>query len=247
MRIIAKKSIGYLLVFLVVSSLAVNVFAFSYLKKLYINSLNAKIYPVPGLFIKPKHQGSSKGKKVLFVGDSRVFQWHPMPAFADMSIINAGYSGETSGQLRLRYTELVSSVRPAVVIIQTGINDLKILGLQPERKDEMEALVYDNISNMVTNLTEAGKKVILLTVFPAGKPDLLHRFVWSSAINKAVKRVNIRLLSMVQPNLTVIDSSKLLAADNMLSQQFQKDTLHINQRGYLRLNEKLASVISEKI
>ena len=67
---------------------------------------------------------------VLLLGDSRMAEWG-LPELGSNRVVNAGAGGWTTGQVRLRTTELLDEFHPAVVVVQAGINDLNISGSNP--------------------------------------------------------------------------------------------------------------------
>lgn len=67
---------------------------------------------------------------VVFFGDSRAQQW-PAPASNRFRFLNRGIGGQTTEQVRGRFDEHVKPLKPRVVIIEAGVNDLKAIALFP--------------------------------------------------------------------------------------------------------------------
>jgi lysophospholipase L1-like esterase len=65
--------------------------------------------------------------RVVFMGDSITEGWHfngPNGAFAGKPYINRGISGQTTPQMLVRFRQDVIDLKPKVVVILAGINDI---------------------------------------------------------------------------------------------------------------------------
>jgi len=63
-------------------------------------------------------------KRVVFLGDSITDLWRLARAFPGKSYVNRGISGQTTAQLLLRFRQDVIDLKPKVVVILAGTNDL---------------------------------------------------------------------------------------------------------------------------
>ena len=63
-------------------------------------------------------------KRVIFFGDSITDGWHLDQYFPGKGYINRGISGQTTSQMLLRFQQDVIGLRPAVVVILAGTNDI---------------------------------------------------------------------------------------------------------------------------
>jgi lysophospholipase L1-like esterase len=73
--------------------------------------------------------------------------------------------------------------RPEVVIIQAGINDLKLLGPRPDLRLKIVSTASENLSTLIKQCVDLRCKVLILLTWPPGKPELLRRLVWSATIS----------------------------------------------------------------
>ena len=62
-------------------------------------------------------------RRVVLFGDSRIAAWS-LSAPAGIQIVNRGVAGHSSAQALLRFAEHVAPLRPDLVVVQVGVNDL---------------------------------------------------------------------------------------------------------------------------
>ena len=88
----------------------------------------------------------------------------------DYRVVNAGVSGETSSGTLSRIDWVVASLKPDIVILETGAND-GLRGLDP-------ALLEANLDQLVTKLTRDGIQVILagMLMLPNLGPEYTRDF-----------------------------------------------------------------------
>ena len=186
-------------------------------------------------------------ESILMIGDSRIAMWFPKPDM-NAEIINYGIGGETTIQLYYRVKRESDTYKNNIIIVQTGVNDLKAIGLFPDREDEISTACFENIKATVSMLSNNNRKVFLLTIFPHGKISLIRKPVWDEAITEAIHRVNTKLLNLKLPNVYIINcDSVLLGKKNLLNPLFRGDDLHLNEKGYKKLNFYLEPKINNYI
>ncbi len=227
------------LVLLALASLAVNVFLAGQLRSRYESQLVQQVWPA-GLPQTDVASGTATNATpvVLFLGDSRVAAW-PLPESPNQRLINAGIPGATTAQLRLRLPALLSEHRPKAVIIEAGINDLKLLGLRPQWSATVVAQAADNMSNMVAQCRQQGCQVLVLETWPTGRPELLRRFVWDRAVADSVPALNERLRALALPTGGVRVVDLLKAAGVAPGEKDFRDALHFRPAVYDRLTPAL--------
>lgn len=115
---------------------------------------------------------AATGTRVVFFGDSITEIWgRSDPEFFGGDVINRGISGQTTGQMLLRFQNDVIALRPRVVHIIAGTND--IAGNTGATR---LGWVQANIEAMADLAKAHGIKVILGAIPPAA------RFDWRPAI-----------------------------------------------------------------
>jgi lysophospholipase L1-like esterase len=185
--------------------------------------------------------------RVILFGDSRMAYWKPLPSLQHCQLVNRGISGQTTAQTLLRLEADVIRLKPAIAVLQVGINDLKTIGLLPERKNEIIRSCRENISTAVARIAEHDIRAVILTVFPPGPVDLFRRPVWSSDIYKGVEDVNQMIRDLNGRGITVVDCDSILVSDNGLKSEYVQDTFHLTSAGYEALNNALSPVLHELI
>ncbi len=214
----------------------------------YIKVQEALLEPVhTSKNIYKKSKAAMSSESVLMIGDSRIANWFPKPDM-NAEIINYGIGGETTIQLYYRVKRESDTYNNNIIIVQTGVNDLKAIGLFPGKKEEISTNCYDNIKAIVSTLSKNNRKVILLTIFPHGKISIFREAVWDEAITKAIHRVNTKILNLKLPNVYIKNcDSVLLGKKNLLNPIFSRDALHLNEKGYKELNSYLEPKINNYI
>ncbi len=187
--------------------------------------------------------------RVVLFGDSRVEMWFPSLKIDGAQVVNQGWSGETTGQAILRLDRDVIALRPRIVVIEYGMNDLKGIGFLPEQEEAIIENCTQNLKSMVKRLRDQEITVVVLTVYPVGPVTLARRPIWSDRIPAAIARVNRGLSELAGPGLIVIDCDPTLASDGRMRPPYARDVFHLTSGGYQALNEllepRLRSLLSD--
>jgi len=101
----------------------------------------------------------------------------------DITVINAGVSGETSSGARSRLNWVISSLAPDIVILETGAND-GLRGIDPN-------LLRDNLNGIITVLRDNDIDVILagMRMPPNLGPDYTRAFAEVFAAVSDTRRI----------------------------------------------------------
>lgn len=181
---------------------------------------------------------------VVFFGDSRAQGWWPPPAVKGWRFANRGIYGQSTAQIAARLDAQVLPLKPRVIVIQAGINDLTAIGVFPEKRDEIVDHCKRNLRDIISRAHAAGATVIVTAIFPVGPVPLMKRPLWSSRIPDAVQEVNADLQSINDPDVILLDTFDLLQDQGSLRRVYALDTLHLNSKGYAVLNERLRQILS---
>jgi lysophospholipase L1-like esterase len=166
-------------------------------------------------------------QRIVFMGNSITESWGKIDNsfFIDNGYIDRGISGQTSSQMLLRFRQDVINLKPAVVVILAGTNDIAENTGPISLKD-----ILGNIVSM-TELAEANNiKVILCSVLPA------YDFPWHHGLKPAGKI--IKLNSMIKSycdenNIPYVDYySKMADERKGLDKRFTIDGVHPTLAGY---------------
>ncbi len=103
-------------------------------------------------------------KRVVFMGNSITEGWirNRPEFFKDRPYINRGISGQTTPQMLVRFRADVINLKPKVVVILAGTND--IAGNTGPSTVEM---IEDNLASMADLAKANGIKVIMCSILPA--------------------------------------------------------------------------------
>jgi lysophospholipase L1-like esterase len=165
--------------------------------------------------------------RVIFMGNSITDFWiNNMPEFfAGKSYIDRGISGQTTPQMLIRFRQDVIDLKPKVVVILAGINDIN--GNTGPSTLEM---IEDNLKSMVEISQANNIQVILSTVLPCDsiyvRPDL-HPAERVVQLNVWIKKYSS------DKGCGYIDYFSSLANErNGLKKEFTNDGIHPNKSGY---------------
>ncbi|HWY78390.1 MAG TPA: GDSL-type esterase/lipase family protein [Verrucomicrobiae bacterium] len=190
--------------------------------------------------------GKQSGLRVLFLGDSRVLDWPPLPPDRFLTI-NAGVAGETTAQILLRTESALDAESPAVVVVQAGINDLKAIGVMPGPAERIRSQCVTNLQEIASLCRKHHVRTILTTIPPSGKVPIGRRLVWSPEIDASVKEVNQALLRLYATNeeVVVLDIDGVLRASRRAPSDLSdyRDTLHLQPSAYGKLEPELLRVV----
>jgi lysophospholipase L1-like esterase len=103
--------------------------------------------------------------RVVFMGDSITAGWHftgPQGSFPGKPYINRGISGQTTPQMLVRFRQDVIALKPKVVVILAGTNDIAG-NTGPETLEQIE----DNLASMADLATANHIRVVLCSILPA--------------------------------------------------------------------------------
>lgn len=181
---------------------------------------------------------SSGQKRIVFMGDSITEFWSELcpEFFAGKPYINRGISGQTSPQMLIRFRADVIALKPTIVVILAGAND--IAGNTGPSTLEM-------ITNNIFSMAELAKahqiKVILCSVLPA------YDFPWNKGSFPAEKiaTLNTMLKNYADANeILYLDYYSALVDERKgLKATYADDGVHPNKAGY----EVMAPIVEKAI
>lgn len=110
--------------------------------------------------------------RVVFFGDSLTDNWQNLqPDFFGPQQLDRGISGQTTGQMLVRFRADVIDLHPAVVHILAGTNDIA-----GNNGPTSLAIIQGNIASMAEQARAHGARVIIASILPAA------RFGWRPEI-----------------------------------------------------------------
>lgn len=188
-----------------------------------------------------------KKSDIWMLGDSRMRRWNKELLNNNVEKANLGIEGQTSAQVYYRFRTYLETDTPSLVIVEVGINELKIIGLDKDLSASITEHFYNNMESMVQVCRDKNIPIILMNIFPVGKIEFSRRLIWKRGVNETIKVANIKLRSFCDDSLVYyFDAYSVLSEDGeTVNPEYQADFLHINERGYEALSRKLNGQIKE--
>jgi acetyl esterase/lipase/lysophospholipase L1-like esterase len=180
--------------------------------------------------------------RVVFMGNSITEGWSKFdPSFWEgKPYINRGISGQTTPQMLLRFKQDVIDLKPKVVVILAGIND--IAGNTGPMTLEQ---TRDNIITMAQLAKVNDIKVVLSSVIPA------YDFPWRPGMEPAEKVVALNKMIKAfcdQNKIVYLDyHSAMKDARNGLKENLGYDGVHPNLEGYRVMAPLAENAIAEAL
>lgn len=177
--------------------------------------------------------------QVVFIGDSITENWVSLdPGLFGKSRLGRGISGQTSPQMLVRFWQDVVALKPRVVHIMAGTND--IAGNTGPTTPE----AYKNAIRAMVVLAEANGIVVILGSIPPA-----DRFGWSPALRPApwIASLNGWLRDhAAERGAVYADYHAVLAGPNgELRAEFGADGVHPNAAGYAAMRPVAEAAIAE--
>ena len=181
-------------------------------------------------------------QRVVFMGNSITEAWAPLFAqlFPGKPYIGRGISGQTTPQMLIRFRQDVIALKPAVVVILAGTND--IAGNTGPSTLEM---IEDNIASMSELAQANGIQVVLCSVLP------VFDYPWKPGLEPAPKI--IALNSWIrryaeQHKAQYADFHTAMAdARQGLPKELAADGVHPNIAGYKIMTPIVEEAITEAL
>jgi lysophospholipase L1-like esterase len=210
----------------------------------YLDPIGASIFAAENVCLL---ESEPEQVRIIFFGDSRIAHWEPLPFLKNCQLINHGIGGQTTAQTLLRIKKDIIQLRPAIVVLQVGINDLKTIGIFPQIKNDIISSCWKNLNAIVDQITKNDIQVVVLTVFPTGPVSLFRRPIWSNDVCRGVEEINKMIRSLEGQGITVIDCDSILTSGKSIKTEYVKDTFHLTSAGYEALNNSLNPVLNKLI
>jgi lysophospholipase L1-like esterase len=181
-----------------------------------------------------------KEKRVVFLGDSITDSWDA-PAnggfFPGKPYINRGISGQTTPQMLIRFRPDVIALKPEVMVILAGTNDIAG-NTGPMTLQQIE----DNLASIAELARAHSIRVVLSSVLPVSDyektADGQPRNQTTRRPPETIKALNEWMKKYAADNkLTYLDYYSAMVDDKgFLKDELSNDGLHPNVQGYQVMN-----------
>jgi lysophospholipase L1-like esterase len=166
-------------------------------------------------------------QRVVFYGDSITDFWGRSTGsfFPGKPYVNRGISGQTTPQLLIRFQQDVVHLKPAVVVVLAGTND--IAGNTGQSTPQM---IEDNFVSMAAIARQSGIKMVIASILPAS------RYFWSPAVHPVdeIRAINQWLKDFCsQNNLIYLDYyDSMVDSNGGMREGLSSDGVHPTTQGY---------------
>ncbi|MGI8617694.1 MAG: SGNH/GDSL hydrolase family protein [Gemmatimonadaceae bacterium] len=165
--------------------------------------------------------------RVVYIGDSITESWAGyFPAlFPGKPYIGRGISGQTTPQILVRFRQDVVRLRPKVVVILAGTNDIA-----GNTGPSSLAMIQDHLASMAEIARANGIRIVLSSVLP------VHDYPWKRGLDPAPKiaALNswIRRYSEETGTVYLDYHSAMVDGRGGLRAELTRDGVHPNAAGY---------------
>ncbi len=180
--------------------------------------------------------------RVVFMGNSITEGWAPYFAtmFPGKQYVGRGISGQTTPQMLVRFRQDVIALRPAVVVILAGTNDIAG-NTGPSTLEMME----DNLASMAELAQANGIRVVLSSVLP------VWDYPWKRGVEPAPRIVALNdwmRRYAASRGMVYLDYHSAMADErNGLRAELSGDGVHPNEAGYRVMAPLAEAAIAEAL
>jgi len=173
-------------------------------------------------------------QRVVFMGDSITDSWDN-PAngfFPGKPYVNRGISGQTTPQMLIRFRRDVIELKPKVVVILAGTNDIAG-NTGPTTLEAIE----DNLKSMAELATANRIRVVLASVMPVSDYEVRDGKPLTQTVRRPPEKILalnnwIREFARANHHIYLDYFSAMVDASGFLKNELSDDGLHPNVQGY---------------
>lgn len=171
---------------------------------------------------------------VLFIGDSITHLWELQAYFGGTGtiLINRGIGGDTSTYVRKRFAADALQLRPRLIVMKIGTNDLG-WGME-QLADSIIDTISENITAMSEDARAAEIPLALCSLLPIWGPNWYPVPAFTTRKNAQIVATNARLRAIAaDTGAYYIDYySAVLTDSGELLHELAEDGIHPNAAGY---------------
>lgn len=188
--------------------------------------------------------------RIVFMGDSITDSWDAPEMggfFPGKPYVNRGISGQTTPQMLIRFRPDVINLKPKVVVILAGTNDIAG-NTGPTTLEAIEG----NMTSMVDLARANGIKVVLASLLPVSDYELRDGKPIVQTVRRPpeqIKALNGWMKDFAAKNkLIYLDYYSAMVDDKgFLKDELSNDGLHPNAQGYVVMNPLAEAAIQASL
>jgi lysophospholipase L1-like esterase len=175
------------------------------------------------------HRHFSPNADLVMFGDS-ITEWAPWAdIFRDVSMVNRGLAGDTTTGM-LRRIDTTLNVKPKLVCFMAGVNDLA-QGYDVE-------YIYQNYIDMLKVWQENDIRILVQSTLYVGSK--------LQGLNPSVELLNSKISEYCsQQGIAFLDVNSVLSPNQLLSNEYSCDDLHLNAKAYQVWAEVLVPMLDK--
>lgn len=189
-------------------------------------------------------------RRVVFMGDSITDSWDDPKYggfFPGKPYINRGISGQTTPQMLIRFRPDVIALKPKVVVILAGTNDLA-----GNTGPTTLSAIEDNLISMAELATANGIRVVFASVLPVSDYEMRD----GKPIVQTVRRPPAQIIELnnwlkeyaAKHHHTYLDYFSAMVDDKgFLKNELSDDGLHPNAQGYVVMAPLVEAAITASL
>lgn len=183
-------------------------------------------------------------RRVVFLGDSITDRWDLFASFPGQPYVNRGIGSQVTAQMLLRFHQDVIALKPAVVMILAGVNDVQGF-LQQERPDQIEA----NWEAMADLADRHGIAVVFGSLLPVNNYSDAARDVIKERDPNVLRALNGWLAAFCRRRgYAYADYYGVLAdARGLMARRYSIDGVHPLVAGYARMAPLASAAIAASL
>ena len=179
--------------------------------------------------------------RIIFLGSSSIKLWETLEEdMAPFDVLNHGFGGSKILDAGVYLNRLVYPFKPRALVIFSGTNDIN--GIKGNSKSGEQ--VFFSTVNMIETYHEFYPEIPIFYI--SITPTPLRWKVWrdADATNKLMAKYVER-----NPYITLIDTTEEFLNTNGKPKEtlFQRDKLHLNEKGYALWTSLIKPVLEEKL
>jgi len=187
---------------------------------------------------------AGKLPRVVFLGDSITDGWRLNEYFTGSDFVNRGIGGQTTSQMLARFRQDVVALKPGIVLILAGTNDIA--------NGVAVSQIEDNLATMADLAKAHGIKVLMASITPVSDyhKDADPRYEMTKGRPPAtIQAINrwMQTLCLTQGYMYVDYYSAMVDPSGRMKTDLSDDGLHPNAKGYRTMSPVALAAIGQAV